>query len=82
MNNASVPYDIPQPTISVDSGNVTITCDKTFAHIYYTTDGTEPSVDNGTLYESPFVAVVGQTVKAVAHVWNDIYSTVAEYIVE
>lgn len=80
-NNASVPYDISQPTISVDSGNVTINCDKTFAHIYYTTDGTEP--DNaGKLYTEPFAVGAGRAVKAVSYVGNDIYITVAEYVVE
>ena len=78
MNNDSVPYDVPEPAISVDGGNVTITCEKAFAHIYYTIDGSEPTKDNGTLYKGPFAVSDGITVKAVAYVGNDIYSTVAE----
>ncbi len=82
MNNDSVPYTVPDPAISVDAGNATITCDKAFAHIYYTTDGTDPSKDSGTLYEAPFAVESSQTVKAVAYVGNDIYSEVAEYAVQ
>ena len=78
MNNDSVPYTVPEPAISVDGGNVTITCEKAFAHIYYTMDGSEPTKDNGTLYEGSFAVSDGITVKAVAYVGNDIYSTVAE----
>ena len=79
MNNDSVPYTVPEPAISVDGGNATITCDKAFAHIYYTIDGADPTADNGTLYETPFSAEIGQTIRAVAYVGNGIYSTVAEY---
>ena len=82
MDNDSVPYTVPDPAISVDAGNATITCDKAFAHIYYTTDGTDPSKDSGTLYEAPFAVESSQTVKAVAYVGNDIYSEVAEYAVQ
>ena len=78
MNNDSVPYTVPEPAISVGGGNATITCEKAFAHIYYTIDGSEPTKDDGTLYEGPFAVSDGITVKAVAYVGNDIYSTVAE----
>ena len=78
MNNDSVPYTVPEPVIVVDGGNATITCEKAFAHIYYTVDGSEPTKGNGTLYEEPFAVSDGITVKAVAYVGNDIYSTVAE----
>ena len=78
MNNDSVPYTVPEPAISVDGGNVTITCEKAFAHIYYTMDGSEPTKDNGILYEGSFSLADGVTVKAVAYVGNGIYSTVAE----
>ncbi len=77
MNNDSVPYEVPEPVISVNA-DVTISCDKAFAHIYYTTDGSEPTKDNGTLYEGPFSLADGFTVKAVAYVGNGIYSAVAE----
>ena len=77
MNNNSVSYEVPEPVISVN-GDVTITCDKSFAHIYYTIDGSEPTKDNGTLYEEPFTVSDGITVKAVAYVGNGIYSAVAK----
>ena len=77
MNNNSVSYEVPEPVISVN-GDVTITCDKSFAHIYYTIDGSEPTKDNGTLYEEPFAVSDGITVKAVAYVGNGIYSAVAK----
>lgn len=78
MNNDSVPYDVPEPVISVDGGNATITCEKAFAHIYYTTDGSEPTKRNGTLYKEPFAVESGVAIKAVAYVGNDIYSIVTE----
>ena len=78
MNNDSVPYAVSEPVISVEGGNATIACEKAFAHIYYTVDGSEPTKDNGTLYDEPFAASDGITVKAVAYVGNGIYSTVAE----
>ena len=34
--------------------------------IYYTTDGTEPSAENGTLYDAPFELTATATVKAIA----------------
>ena len=50
-------------------------------YIYYTIDATEP--DNaGKLYTEPFAVGAGRAVKAVSYVWNDIYSTVDEYVVE
>ena len=82
MNNDSVPYTVPDPVISVDGGNATITCEKGFARIYYTTDGSNPTRRNGTLYEAPFTVESSQTVKAVAYVGNDIYSEIDEYTVQ
>ena len=52
-------YDVP-----VD---VTISCATTGASIYYTTDGTEPSATNGTLYDGEeFLVSETTTYKAVA----------------
>lgn len=75
-------YTVPEPVISVGGGNATITCDKAFAHIYYTTDGSDPGKANGTLYEAPFAVGSGATVKAVAYVGNGIYSEIVEYSVQ
>ena len=83
MNNGSVSYTVPEPVISYEAGHempgivdVSIICDKTFAHIYYTIDGADPTANNGTLYETPFSAEIGQTIRAVAYVGNGIYSEV------
>ncbi len=49
-----------------DAQTVSITCETPGAHIYYTTDGTEPSLTNGTLYNEPFTVSSSTEVKAVA----------------
>ena len=71
-------FDVAEPVIAstTDGNTCSITSDTTFAHIYYTTDGSEPTTENGTLYDSPFAVEEGKTVKAVAYVGNDIYSDV------
>ena len=70
-------FDVTEPVIAfVTDGNATITSDTSFAHIYYTTDGSDPTAENGTLYEAPFSVEEGKTVKAVAYVGNGIYSDV------
>ena len=51
--------------ISVDA-EITITCETEGASIYYTIDGTEPSAENGILYEAPFTLAEDATVKAIA----------------
>ena len=40
------------------------------ATIYYTTDGSEPSKVNGTLYTGPFQQLTNATIKAVAYIGN------------
>ena len=70
-------FDVAEPVIAFGSdGSASITSDTTFAHIYYTTDGSKPTTENGTLYDSPFAVEEGKTVKAVAYVGNGIYSDV------
>lgn len=44
-------------------GSIVLTCDTVGATIYYTTDGTDPSATNGTVYEVP--VVVDETVSAI-----------------
>ena len=75
MNNDSVPYDVAEPVVEYDSVTVTLSCDTSFAHIYYTLDGSEPD-RNSTLYTEPFVQTNDATLKVVAYVGNDIYSDV------
>ena len=48
------------------SATVTITCDTTAASIYYTTDGSEPSAKNGTLYNGAIDVTNSVTIKAIA----------------
>lgn len=53
------------PVISCEPSTGTVTLSGN-GDIYYTTDGTDPSVDNATKYESPFVVADGTVVKAKA----------------
>ena len=48
------------------STTVTITCDTTAASIYYTTDGSEPSAKNGTLYNGAIDVTNSVTINAIA----------------
>lgn len=68
--------DVYNPTLTVVIG-----CNPVDAVVYYTTDGSEPSSSNGTLYEGPFevtFASLGDqvTVKAIAYNDDDVPSTV------
>ena len=57
------------PVITYDSatGEVTISGDENTTSFVYTTDGTDPSAENGVVYEdSPFVVEDGTIVKAIA----------------
>lgn len=56
--------------------DVEITCANTDAHIYYTTDGTEPSA-NSTPYTGPITVTESTTLKAIA-IYGDYSSTVTE----
>ena len=83
VNNDSRPYHVPQPVIAVDDG-VSISCEKAFAHIYYTLDGTDPDVSDN-LYEGDMITDIMDslvdkeevTLRAVAYVGNGIYSDVS-----
>ena len=63
--------DCPSPTISPDGGNfltsqsVSISCEIDGATIYYTTDGTEPTVSS-TIYNQAITLDATTTVKAMA----------------
>ena len=49
-----------------DSVNVEISCATTGAKIYYTTDGSVPSAENGTLYAGAIALTNSTTIKAIA----------------
>ena len=55
------------PVIAFDrtTGKASITTSTILPSIYYTTDGTEPSSTNGTLYSGPFALTEQTTVKAI-----------------
>lgn len=55
----------PSISFNYETGSVTISQTEN-KDVYYTTDGTDPSTDNGTKYESAFTVEDGTTVKAIA----------------
>ena len=88
-NTFTISALVHAPVISLASGTysgtqeVTITCATPGAAIYYTTDGSEPSADNGTLYDGNAISISESvTLKAVA-VSNGVTSSVAsaEYLI-
>lgn len=56
------------PSITIDaSGKVTITCDTDGSTIYYTTDGSDPTISSSSaVYNGPFTVAEKVTVKAMA----------------
>ena len=75
------------PTADVQSGKVakgteiTLTCVTADASIYYTTDKSEPSASNGTLYEHPILVNETVTIKAIA-VKGEHVSAVSTFVYE
>lgn len=63
--SGSDPVTVASPVISITDGNVTITCATIGATIYYTTNGTIPTI-NSTAYAEPFTVENGITVQAIA----------------
>ena len=63
--SGSDPVTVASPVISITDGNVTITCTTIGATIYYTTNGTTPTI-NSTAYAEPFTVENGITVQAIA----------------
>ena len=69
----------PDPVIAVsDPCTNTITITDT-GHIYYTTDGSDPSSSNGTLYTGPFQQNTNCTIKAIAYYGTTPSDNVATY---
>ena len=58
---------LTEPTIDFNNETGSVTISQTEKKdVYYTTDGTDPSADNGTKYESAFTVEDGTTIKAIA----------------
>ena len=66
VTKVATPVITPNGGEIVANTEVSISCTTEGASIYYTLDGTEPSAENGTLYEAPFTLAEEATVKAVA----------------
>ncbi|MDT9722113.1 chitobiase/beta-hexosaminidase C-terminal domain-containing protein [Paenibacillus sp. ClWae2A] len=58
------PAASPSGGIVTSGTTVTLTMGIGGATIYYTTDGTEPTINNGTVYSSPIPVTNGMTIKA------------------
>ena len=73
-NGGSAGYNVypNNPAFSVESGilekstEVSITCVPSQAVIYYTVDGTTPTMEEGTEYKEPIAVTKSATVKAIA----------------
>lgn len=74
IKTPAAPVIIPNGGTIYEATQVTITAEEG-ANIYYTTDGSAPTSENGTLYEGPFTVSATTTVKARAYV-GDVYSSV------
>ena len=61
-----------------EDGTITLSTFTPNSSIYYTTDGSEPSSSNGTLYESPFSLGNATVIKAISY-YYDSSSTVTTY---
>ena len=57
---------VEEVTASYAGGKVTLETKTPNAEIYYTVDGTEPTVESASLYSLPFEASVNNEIKAIA----------------
>ncbi len=89
-NKMRIVADVHAPVFSHEGGryydpiDVEITSDTYGAHIYYTTDGSDPSANNGTMYTGPVtISDESTTLKAVA-IYGDVTSpmTTATYTIK
>jgi hypothetical protein len=75
---------IPSDSKIVEGSMVTLSSETTGATIYYTTDGSTPSIDNGLKYTQPIVITANVTIRAIAVRAGMLDSEVAvfEYMVQ
>ena len=72
-----VTLTVPEPVITINpqAGTATIACANSYATVYYTTDGSEPSSSNGNVYSPAGISGLSmmQKVKAIAILagWNN-----------
>ena len=66
-NKVGDPVITPATSIVSSSQTVNISCDVEGAKIRYTTDGSEPKNDSGTVYTQPFNVDATTTIKAIAY---------------
>lgn len=72
-----VTLTVPEPVITINpqAGTATIACANSYATVYYTTDGSEPSSSNGNVYTPAGISGLSmmQKVKAIAILagWNN-----------
>lgn len=59
----TIPPQAATPTVTNNSGLLTLACATAGAAVFYTIDGSNPSPRNGTLYTAPFTPGTGLTVK-------------------
>lgn len=87
FNGCNLPKEVAEPNIAPeqsiyfpipgrDAGSVEIslTCETKDTYIRYTLDGSDPSMEKGTRYESPFTIDITKTVKAIAYADNGVTS--------
>lgn len=66
-------------TPNPDKTSVTVTLEAVGEAIYYTLDGSEPTKENGTLYQAPFETSLPLTLKAVTTLWGA-YSNITSLV--
>lgn len=58
-------FDLPDGTVFQYAIQINITCESEGAAIYYTTDGTIPTIETGTLYTQPIILEKSTILKAI-----------------
>ena len=80
----AIPVYSPVPGNYDASQSITISSSTSGASIRYTTDGSDPSQTNGTLYSTPFTVASSSIVKAIAYKTGNLNSDIfiGQYIIQ